>query len=103
MSQVTELDFTAKLISTGEVTRVETQGSAIRAVDEILRPAAMETFLAPGFIDLQVNGFAGVDYNDPGITTAQLAASIRSQFSTGACFPPSLPARRSASRERFAT
>jgi N-acetylglucosamine-6-phosphate deacetylase len=83
MSQVTELDFTAKLISTGEVTRVETQGSAIRAVDEILRPAAMETFLAPGFIDLQVNGFAGVDYNDPGITTAQLAASIRSQFSTG--------------------
>jgi N-acetylglucosamine-6-phosphate deacetylase len=83
MSQLRECDFVGRLISTGEVTRVETQGSVIRAVDEILKPPAIDTFLAPGFVDLQVNGFAGVDYNDPGISTEQIAASIRALFTTG--------------------
>lgn len=83
MSQLRELDFVGRLISTGEVTRVETQGSVIRAVDDIIRPPATDTFLAPGFIDLQVNGFAGVDYNDPEISAEQIAASIRALFTTG--------------------
>src|SRR5689334_14503 len=42
-----------------------------------------ETYTAPGFIDLQVNGFAGVDYNSPGAAAEQVARSIRVLFSTG--------------------
>jgi N-acetylglucosamine-6-phosphate deacetylase len=40
-------------------------------------------YLAPGFIDLQVNGFLGVDFNDPKCTPEQIARSIRGLFATG--------------------
>jgi N-acetylglucosamine-6-phosphate deacetylase len=38
---------------------------------------------APGFIDLQVNGFAGVDYNSPDASVEEIGRSIRVMFSTG--------------------
>ena len=46
-------------------------------------------FVAPGFIDLQVNGFAGADYNSAETSQEQIAASLRAMFSTGVtrCFP----------------
>jgi N-acetylglucosamine-6-phosphate deacetylase len=47
---------------------------------------AVETsafYLAPGFIDLQVNGFAGVDYNHPRTPHEEIARSLRAQFATG--------------------
>src|ERR1700716_4251825 len=40
-------------------------------------------WIAPGFIDLQVNGFAGVDYNDPETSHEEIARSIQVLFSTG--------------------
>ena len=40
-------------------------------------------WLSPGFVDLQVNGFAGVDYNHPGAAHEDIARSIRAQFATG--------------------
>lgn len=39
--------------------------------------------VCPGFIDLQVNGFAGVDYNSPIASHAEIARSLRVLFSTG--------------------
>jgi N-acetylglucosamine-6-phosphate deacetylase len=40
-------------------------------------------WLAPGFIDLQVNGFAGVDYNHRETSHEEIARSLRVQFATG--------------------
>lgn len=40
-------------------------------------------YIAPGWIDLQVNGFAGVDYNSPAAPHEEIARSIRVLFSTG--------------------
>src|SRR5580658_3749855 len=40
-------------------------------------------YIAPGFIDLQVNGFLGVDFNDPKCSLEQIARSIRGLFATG--------------------
>ena len=42
-----------------------------------------DLYLAPGFIDLQVNGFAGVDYNHPRTPHEEIARSLRAQFATG--------------------
>ncbi len=50
---------------------------------------ADDTYIAPGFIDIQINGFAGVDYNAPEAPHEEIARSLRVMFSTGVtrCFP----------------
>jgi N-acetylglucosamine-6-phosphate deacetylase len=40
-------------------------------------------YLAPGFIDIQVNGFAGVDYNCPTTSHDDIARSLRALAATG--------------------
>src|SRR5437870_13018708 len=40
-------------------------------------------YLAPGWIDLQVNGFAAVDYNHPQAAHQEIGRSLRAQFATG--------------------
>jgi len=37
----------------------------------------------PAFVDLQVNGFAGVDYNADGATTEQIAESFAAMERNG--------------------
>ncbi len=55
----------------------------------LLTKCADGTWLSPGFMDLQVNGFAGADYNSPATTLDAIAASLRVMFSTGVtrCLP----------------
>src|SRR5579872_1597916 len=40
-------------------------------------------YLAPAWIDLQVNGFAGADYNDPSLAHEAIARSLQALFATG--------------------
>jgi N-acetylglucosamine-6-phosphate deacetylase len=56
---------------------------ATRTFDELIRPPETNEFLTPGFIDVQVNGFAGVDYNDPHSSHEAIARSARTMFTTG--------------------
>jgi len=46
-----------------------------------LPPAQL--WLAPGFVDLQVNGFAGVDFNNPAVSLHEIDRAMRALFSTG--------------------
>lgn len=48
-----------------------------------LTKCADGTWRAPGFVDLQVNGFAGADYNSPETSFDAISASLRALFSTG--------------------
>jgi N-acetylglucosamine-6-phosphate deacetylase len=58
--------------------------SAIQNVDPVLDEAGdSEAFVAPGFIDLQVNGFAGVDFNSPTAPHDEIQRAIGATFSTG--------------------
>ncbi len=45
--------------------------------------APANIYVAPGWIDLQVNGFAAVDYNRPGVSHEEIARSLQVLFSTG--------------------
>ena len=56
---------------------------AITGVDHLIRPLENAPFVAPGWIDLQVNGFAGVDYNSPASSHEQIAQSIVALLASG--------------------
>lgn len=59
-------------------------GSVIERVTEIVDLISGEPdYIAPGFIDLQVNGYAGVDYNSPTTSHEEIARSLRVQFACG--------------------
>ena len=69
-------------VSTGQPVEV-TFDSAIRAVEPLLPPAEARTYVSAGWIDLQVNGFAGVDYCSAGASPEDIARSLHAQFATG--------------------
>ena len=62
-------------------------GSALEVVFdktvEAVRPSNVKTdvYLSPGWIDVQVNGFAGVDYNLASTPQEEIARSIEVLFS----------------------
>ena len=76
------LSVKGKSTNGSSVLKVDFDG-ALLAVDDLIRPEPIDTYVAPGFIDLQVNGFAGVDYNDPASPHEAIAKSIQKQFTTG--------------------
>jgi N-acetylglucosamine-6-phosphate deacetylase len=69
-------------VSTGASVEVDFE-RAITVVDHLIRPPSDGVFIAPGWIDLQVNGFAGVDYNSAASSQEQIAHSVRRMFACG--------------------
>lgn len=55
----------------------------IESVDPLMAAPEDSIYVTPGWIDLQVNGFAGVDYNSPDAPGEEIARSIRAMFQTG--------------------
>ncbi|MCL6543761.1 MAG: N-acetylglucosamine-6-phosphate deacetylase [Bryobacteraceae bacterium] len=57
--------------------------SSIEWVEPWLGELVNPPLLTPGWVDLQVNGFAGVDYNDPSITPEQVGRSLSALHACG--------------------
>jgi N-acetylglucosamine-6-phosphate deacetylase len=55
----------------------------IENVDSLFARSNDDIYVTPGWIDLQVNGFAGVDYNSPLATQEEIGHSIRAILQTG--------------------
>ncbi len=63
--------------------QVEIADGIVQSVTLTASAEAENQYLAPGFIDLQLNGYDGVDYNDPGSQPHEIAASARAVRRTG--------------------
>ncbi|MES1262337.1 MAG: amidohydrolase family protein [Acidobacteriota bacterium] len=76
-------------VATGENVAIEFDEtiSEIAVLEET--PAEDALWLAPGFVDIQVNGFAGVDFNNPGTPLSDISKALAMILSTGVtrCLP----------------
>jgi N-acetylglucosamine-6-phosphate deacetylase len=61
--------------ATGRTLAVEIADGVIAAVHEAPGPA--DLYLSPGLVDLQVNGYAGIDLNSGALTPAEVSALAR--------------------------
>lgn len=76
------MTYTALHPETGKPVRVHEENGRITAVESAPDEKA-DQWIAPGLIDIQVNGFAGVDYNSPHTPLDEIARSIEVQRKTG--------------------
>lgn len=58
-------------------------GRTIEAVDTPITAPSEGRWLAPGFVDIQVNGFKGVDFCAPGATLEEIGRAIDAILATG--------------------
>ncbi|HWF10979.1 MAG TPA: amidohydrolase family protein [Bryobacteraceae bacterium] len=74
-------------VATGESVAVEFAETivSVRETAEV----AESLFIAPGFVDIQVNGFAEVDFNDPAVSASDIGRALDAMFATGVtrCLP----------------
>src|SRR5580704_13239974 len=63
----------------------DTTIQSVRAAE----PNAPPVHIAPGFIDLQINGFAGVDFNNPRAPVEEIGRALNAILATGVtrCLP----------------
>ncbi|MDA1312791.1 MAG: N-acetylglucosamine-6-phosphate deacetylase [Acidobacteria bacterium] len=73
---------TGRSPETGELLHIHDENGRILTVEETGH-SGDAPYIAPGMIDIQVNGFAGVDYNSPLTPHDEIARSIEVIRSTG--------------------
>ena len=70
-----------RLVETGQPVRVALAGARIARVEPL--DTAPDRWLSAGFVDVQVNGYAGHDANAPDVTPEEIAALVRALWRAG--------------------
>lgn len=74
-------------MGTGELVEAEVSGGLITAVRPLLGEPAesfpSDIWLLPGFVDVQVNGFAGEDFNGPEVSSDGITKAVQSLWREG--------------------
>lgn len=73
-----------RLVETGQVVRLTLAGGRIAAVEPTATgDDAAVPWLGPGLVDMQVNGYAGRDFNAPSLSAATVAEAVRILWGEG--------------------
>jgi N-acetylglucosamine-6-phosphate deacetylase len=87
------LEITGRLVESAKVATLVIDGQTIRSMAYVDAgtPVDEDNWIAPAFFDVQVNGFAGIDFNTPGLSAEQIAHAIAKLQETGvAAFCPTV-------------
>jgi len=61
------------LYSTGQPVSITIEGGRILRIRQLARPPEdLRYYIAPGLIDLQINGYMGIDFANPDLTVEDL-------------------------------
>jgi N-acetylglucosamine-6-phosphate deacetylase len=63
--------------------RIEIDGERITSVDCIGAERPSAAFVSPGFVDIQLNGFSGVNFSNPTLRPEELIGVLASLWKTG--------------------
>jgi len=80
------MQFEARRFDTGESAVIEVaNGRVVRVLPTVANSKAKANlpWVAPGFIDLQVNGYGGQEFSAPNLTPEKVAAVVRRHFEFG--------------------
>jgi N-acetylglucosamine-6-phosphate deacetylase len=70
----------------GQVVRLQLAGGRIAGAEEVADPSCIPQpvpWLAPGFVDVQINGYGGQEFSSPGLTVERVAEIARKQAAFG--------------------
>lgn len=80
---MTDGEICARHYATGQPTRVSWRQGIITACEAASTPPDGDVWLAPALVDLQVNGFAGVDFQQDDVSAEELLAATRALRTAG--------------------
>jgi N-acetylglucosamine-6-phosphate deacetylase len=76
-------EICARHYASGQPTRVGWQDGIITRIETLSTAPEVDIWLAPTLVDLQVNGFAGIDLQQDGLTVEQLLTAARGLRAAG--------------------
>ena len=75
------MEFKGICVSDGKARRIVVENGVYKTVEEINYEGS--TYLSPGFTDMQVNGYLGVDYSGPDLTVEGIRKVTVALMKTG--------------------
>ena len=69
------MKITAKRYDTGQAVTLQISDSCIESIEPATQNGSLP-WIAPGFVDLQVNGYGGQEFNDLDLTLEQVESQL---------------------------